>query len=100
MAKAGVNLFVEKPLSVRPAAEVAELAHQLKLIQDKNKSVQIPNLLVKIFVQIPRMLSNASVVLICKTCFSAASFHLAVPNCASPGQCHHIRQLVCLPAFG
>lgn len=37
MAKAGVNLFVEKPLSVRPAAEVAELAHQLKLIQDKNK---------------------------------------------------------------
>ena len=57
MAKAGVNLFVEKPLSVRPAAEVAELAHQLKLIQDKNKSVLIPNLLVKIFVQVSRMLS-------------------------------------------
>ena len=37
MAKAGVNLFVEKPLSLRPAAEVAELAHQLKLIQEKNK---------------------------------------------------------------
>lgn len=37
MAKAGVHLFVEKPLSVRPAAEVAELAHQLKHIQDKNK---------------------------------------------------------------
>lgn len=37
LAKAGVHLFVEKPLSVRPAAEVAELAHQLKQIQDKNK---------------------------------------------------------------
>ena len=37
MAKAGVHLFVEKPLSVRPAAEVAELAHQLKHIQEKNK---------------------------------------------------------------
>jgi len=37
MAKAGVNLFVEKPLSVRPAAEVAQLAHELKHIQEKNK---------------------------------------------------------------
>ena len=37
MAKAGVNLFVEKPLSVRPAAEVAQLAHELKHIQEQNK---------------------------------------------------------------
>ena len=37
MAKAGVNLFVEKPLSVRPAAEVAQLAYELKHIQDRNK---------------------------------------------------------------
>ena len=36
MTKAGVSLFVEKPLSVRPAAEVAELAHQLKQLQDTN----------------------------------------------------------------
>ncbi|KAL0025024.1 hypothetical protein WJX77_012337 [Trebouxia sp. C0004] len=39
MAKAGVNLFVEKPLSVRPAAEVAQLAHELKHIQEQNNVV-------------------------------------------------------------
>ena len=43
MAKAGVNLFVEKPLSVRPAAEVAQLAHELKHIQEKNKRVHNPS---------------------------------------------------------
>jgi predicted dehydrogenase len=39
MAKAGMHMFVEKPISVRPAEEVARLAQQLKEAQDKQKLV-------------------------------------------------------------
>lgn len=41
MAQAGISLFVEKPLSLRPAAEVAQLAHELKHLQEQNKYVSV-----------------------------------------------------------
>lgn len=34
--QAGMNIFVEKPLSVKPIKEVVRLAEELKKIQDQN----------------------------------------------------------------
>lgn len=36
LAKAGISLFIEKPISSRPASEVVDLAQQLHAIQAHN----------------------------------------------------------------
>ena len=35
-SQAGINIFVEKPLSVKPVEEVDRLAQELKKVQDAN----------------------------------------------------------------
>ena len=39
LAQAGVHLFVEKPLSIQSAEEVAKLADELKQVQDQQKLI-------------------------------------------------------------
>ena len=39
LAQAGVHLFVEKPLSIQSAEEVAKLADELKHVQDQQKLI-------------------------------------------------------------
>ena len=36
MLQAGINVFVEKPLSVKPVEEVERLAQELKKVQESN----------------------------------------------------------------
>ena len=39
LAQAGVHLFVEKPLSIQSAEEVAKLADELKQVQDQQQLI-------------------------------------------------------------